>query len=168
MLRYLSKWCFILSLYIPTNFRRNFMQTTLHCEVIAHWSVTVVGPLCVWTQYQWRVLHATIMLLETPYLLLLSPSQLFKNFVSWFSVGHIPSLLFDLSHTISLNMHQVYLSFFGQIKQSTADCRSLSIILTLVFQIMSHNVTLWHGCQIETQWDSSHVKAINKHCVTMD
>ena len=38
---------------------------------------------------------------------LLSLSQLFKNFTSWFSVGHTPSLLPNMSNTISLNMYQV-------------------------------------------------------------
>ena len=28
------------------------MQTTLRCELIVHWSVTVVGPLRVRTQYK--------------------------------------------------------------------------------------------------------------------
>ena len=52
-------------------------------------------------------------------------------------------------------MHQVYLSFFGQIKQSTADCRSLSIILTLVFQIMSH-------CGMDAKLKLSETAAMSK------
>ena len=68
---------------------------------------------------------------QIPYLVImvvsfwvLSPSQFCKKFATWFSNGNISFILQYLSHTIYLNIHQDYSTFFDQKKWPTADCRS--------------------------------------------